>query len=597
MKKIINIIWSFLCTVSFPIFISDQTTFFSNSVFSILMFALLILLFQYFDTKENCKRKIFFSYMLGMIFSFMTACGYSLDIYEYIDFKRIIWSIVLFSRVYGQIIAILWDMIDSYGMRDEVIPKQIMKVVEWVLRHPICICVILCLCWMPCYIAEFPGGFRADATREFEQITNGFNGNFPLLHSVIITRLLPIMYELTGTYNSGIIVYVIVQMILIAIMYSHIINSFYRQGVKIEMLVVILIYCACFPVMHILVTQTVRDVLFSALLTYVVFLFYLLSINPKQFMQSKLKPLVLGLVFILTLLARNNNAGHVMLIIIIIICGIVIAFYGRISMRGVFIFCVTTIAGYALLGIGLTRLCQPLGEPYTSASMSVFSQTIVRAYVEEYDTWSEQELEELQKYMTMDYIEYVPQNADGTKYRLHIDEDKNGFFKFWIRIGKKHLGCYIDAFLANTQDMWFPNSVVDGYQCADTKAYMEYDKCYYVISEYNEYPIEHMNLLPEVLNFYKQIGSYLSFEKIPMISMLFSIGFQFWLLLNCMFYNFYKRNKKLYLPILIVFGYMVGSAFVPLVLLRYFAAIFLSMPMIIIFTMQAEKLMKIVERD
>lgn len=597
MKKTINIIWAFLCTLSFPIFISDNTIFFSNSYFSIMMLGLIILLFQYNDKKIYSKRKMIFSYALGLIFSLMTACGYSLDVDGYVNFKKIILSVILFARVYGQVIGILWDIIDTYNTKKEKIPEKVEKKLVFILEHPVFICIILLIGWIPCYIAEFPGGFRADATKEFEQIINGFNGNFPLLHSIIITRLLPFMYKITGTYDAGVMVYVIIQMILIAVMYSHMIYVFYKQGVKKRTLVGVIIYCACFPVIHILVTQTVRDVLFSALLTYTIFLLYLLSIDEKKFMKSVLKPFLFGIILVFTLLARNNNAGFIMLIINALICCIIFILYRKVSLRGVLIFCATTLAGYSLLGVGLTKLCQPLGEPYTSASMSVFSQTIARAYVEEYDIWTDEELEELQKYMTMDYLEYVPQNADGTKSRLHIDEDKLGFFLFWMKIGREHTGCYIDAFLANTQDMWFPASVIDGYQRADTIAYLNYDKCYYGISEYNEKPVGHMTLAPSVLNFYKRIGLFLSFEKIPVVSMFFSIGFQFWVLLNCMFYNLYKRNKKLYLPIIVILGYMVISSFVPLVILRYFAAIFLAMPMIVVFSIQAEKLIEINCRD
>ena len=132
--------------------------------------------------------------------------------------------------------------------------------------------------------------------------------------------------------------------------------------------------------------------------------------------------------------------------------------------------------------------------------------------------------------------------------------------------------------------MWFPASVIDGYQKAGAEA--KFEKCYYNISGQNEEPVGHENFLPKVLNFYTKIGLYISYEKVPIISMLFSIGFQFWIVLNCLFYTIYRRNRQLYLPLAIIMGYTVISACVPLVLLRYFAAIFLSMPMLIIFTVQ-----------
>ncbi len=63
-----------------------------------------------------------------------------------------------------------------------------------------------------------------------------------------------------------------------------------------------------------------------------------------------------------------------------------------------------------------------------------------------------------------------------------------------------------------------------------------------------------MLYFPKVREYYKNIGLYISFEKIPIISMFFSIGFQFCIVLNCVFYIGYRRCKYLYLPVAIVLG-------------------------------------------
>jgi hypothetical protein len=95
-----------------------------------------------------------------------------------------------------------------------------------------------------------------------------------------------------------------------------------------------------------------------------------------------------------------------------------------------------------------------------------------------------------------------------------------------------------------------------------------------------------MLYFPKVREYYKNIGLYISFEKIPIISMFFSIGFQFCIVLNCVFYIGYRRCKYLYLPVAIVLGYTIISAFLPLVLLRYFAMLFFAFPMTVVFTIQ-----------
>lgn len=585
-----DFIWATLSTLLFPNFISDSSLDFSNSYFSVIMWIALIVLFRYTRRNAFDRRMFIYTHILGFFFSFFTACGYSLDKMGSMDFSRLLVSIILYTHVYAEILVAVWHFLMENELRLDEEPKhkplQMMAgAVDWLMRHPVGVALILLVCWTPCFIANFPGGFVYDMTNEFNQFTDGFNGNLPLLHSVIITRLLPFAYQLTGSHNTGVAIYTIIQMILISVMYTHILCRFYKQGANKLLLMIILLYCGAFPVIQILVTQTVRDVMFSALLTYTVFLFYLMISDRKAFFQKMYNPVFLGLLLSVTLLSRNNNAGIVMISIVILVSVLVWILNRKISFRGSSAFALTCIGSYIFLGMILTALCQPLQPSDAKSSLSVLSQPLCRAYFMEPETWTEEELEEFYTYVRMDELQYVPENADPTKSRLrHMDEDFGNFFLFWCKIGKEHKLCYVDALLANTQDMWFPASVIDGYQKAGAE--VDYEKCYYSISGQNEEPVGHENLWPKVLNFYTKIGLYISFEKIPIISMLFSIGFQFWIVLNCLFYSLYRKNKQLYLPLAIIMIYTIISAFVPLVLLRYFAAIFFSMPMIIVFTVQ-----------
>ena len=74
-----------------------------------------------------------------------------------------------------------------------------------------------------------------------------------------------------------------------------------------------------------------------------------------------------------------------------------------------------------------------------------------------------------------------------------------------------------------------------------------------------------------------------------MVRWLFSIGAQFWLILLLFFYLWYRKRTKLLLPTGAMLLYMIGNAFVPLVLLRYFAGVFLCHPMIAAFLLQSGK--------
>lgn len=167
--------------------------------------------------------------------------------------------------------------------------------------------------------------------------------------------------------------------------------------------------------------------------------------------------------------------------------------------------------------------------------------------------------------------------------------DKNTlkpFLHFWVSMGIRYPGCYMDAILANTKQMWFPGSVVDGY--VESGDWNTEKTLFFFLNEI-EKPGEHRLLLPKVREFYQKLGLSITFEKIPVVSMLFSIGFQFWLLLNCFFYASYRRCRYLYAPLAILLAYTMLSALVPLVHLRYFAALFFSFPMTAVFTLQPSR--------
>lgn len=591
MKILKNLFWAFICCILFPVLTGDCSLRFSNSVFSILYFILLYILFDYSDRQSYEKRMKKYTHCLGMIFSIATACGFSLNNFGNVSHRGIdfVLAILMYAHVFALLLCRLWNLLITFeGILDKKEPSNV--IFKKIYKHPLGIMIFILICWLPCYIATFPGNFVYDAASEFNQLENGFNRDFPMLHSVLITRILSITYQITGSYNAGIAIFTILQMVIFAGMFTHILYKFYEYKGNVILISIMTMYYALFPVIHILVTSTVRDILFSGLLNYTVFLFWLMARNKESFMKSIFSPFALGIVLALTLLARNNNAGIIMIIAVLSLSIIVWLWAGKRNRKGATIFMITAVGGYATLSFALSVLCQPSKPAGMASSLSILTQPLVRAYLSEDNKFTEDEREEFEKFFGND-IFYVSRDADPTKFHLNTSGDRpQEFVKLWIKIGLKHPGEYIDAVLANTEQMWFPDSVIDGYKQAGIDLYEPYEKCYFYFAEEIDEPGVRAHLLPEVFKFYKKIGLMISFEKIPVISMLFSIGFQFWLLLNCCFYISYRKCRNYRFSLIIIVGYTLISACVPLVLLRYFAVLFFAFPMLLIFTLQPESL-------
>ena len=208
------------------------------------------------------RRRLVFTLAAGLLFSTLTAWGAALRTEGRVDFAGALPRILLLAPVFAAAVSLAWLLLEKADRAEG--PEK-----GFLFRHPGVIPLILLACWLPAFLADYPGGFRYDATGELAQVTEGlgFRGDYPLLHSAIVTFLLPAGHSLTGSWNTGVTVYVVIQMLLTAAMYTHILKTLIRKGVHRWVIRYGLLYCALFPVIQILVVQELRDVMFAALTT------------------------------------------------------------------------------------------------------------------------------------------------------------------------------------------------------------------------------------------------------------------------------------------------------------------------------------------
>lgn len=595
MKRFFHVIFAFICTLLFPAFVCDSSLLFSYSPMPLIFMAGIYWLLDCAGRQRWGKRIQVYTHILGSLLSVMTAFGCYLEAQGSIPYKslRLITAVAIYSHVFANILCLLWTYLQRWELSLSKNGNQsrafqlLSRGLDSLLSRPFWVAAVLLLCWMPCYISAFPGNFYCDAAAEFAQYTQGYFGDFPMLHSVLIIAFLNVGHFFTGTYNAGIAAYVIVQILLLALLFTHILCHFRQSGINAVLLGALTAFYAAFPLIHVLVTTSVRDVLFSGLLVYTVFQIYQLARCPESFFHSVRQPLVLGITVALTVLSRDNGTGLLLFYVLCVVGLGVLLGCRRKSRRGAGIFAVSMVGGYLLIHLALAAVCQPYTPAQLSSSLTFFTQPLARAYFYENDSWTEDQKARFEEYFDMENLRYVPENGDGTKGCCYVDKNTlKPFLRFWVSMGIRYPGCYMDAILANTRQMWFPGSVVDGYvESGDWHT----EKTLFFFLDEIEKPGEHRLLLPKVRDFYQKLGLSITFEKIPVVSMLFSIGFQFWLLLNCFFYASYRRYKHLYAPLAVLLSYTILSALVPLVCLRYFAALFFSFPVTIVFTLQPGK--------
>ncbi len=351
---IINIAWAWLCYFYAPYFFSIKfdSLELTNSIFALVFLVVVGILLNTIHF-EN-KRQMVLTHLLGFIYALLTGLGHQLNTHGFTNFRGLFIPVVLYCHLVAVIIAMIWQWLEKteLWLMDNKSHKTIW---DWLNTHSYVIAIILFLCWLPCFLSDYPGGFRHDAAAELDQaIIPQYNPAFPLLHSAIITHFLPFIYRITGSYNAGIAIYAVAQMIMIALLYTHIIRMLYKRGINGLVLDLIMIYMGLFPTIAMLVEFTGRDMMFTGLLLYTLTLIYQMMTDREDFFKNYFHPIQLGLMLPLTVYARNNSSSFLFLIALIVIIGIILAFHVKDYPTKTISFGICCITSYIILGFVLT---------------------------------------------------------------------------------------------------------------------------------------------------------------------------------------------------------------------------------------------------
>ena len=215
----------------------------AGSVWSVLLLFLLIPVFRVSPWKS--LSAVVWSHLGGLIYAMLTAFGAALEATGEVTWRDGgMWlAIICYAHVFARLIGLAWKFLErtEHQLSD---PSKLDKLPNWL---PWLALPVIFLCWLPCWLGTWPGNFIYDATREYVQLEKGFRGDFPMLHSALITPLLQWSEESTGSVNTGIAIFTGGQMLLLAAMFTHMLARFWKLGANRFLVLALGIYCAVFP--------------------------------------------------------------------------------------------------------------------------------------------------------------------------------------------------------------------------------------------------------------------------------------------------------------------------------------------------------------
>jgi len=522
-------------------------------------------------------RYLIYSILTGFILGFCYVAGYHLEAYDTVTLtdKRFYLYWLFASVLCSLLICIIWKaitLLNNINIEKHPRVKKILNLVD--LNLPVWgYMIIILLCWLPTWLSIFPGAFTYDAYDEWQQVCTGnLTSHHPVLHVLLLGGLTEGIYQLTGSYNLGIALYTIIQMLFISWVFGYTLQFLRKHNVCGSLRLLALIFYCLSPVTALFAVCATKDVIFAGgALLFMLFIIQLLE-NPKDFLKNPKAITLFILSAILTMTFRNN--GLYIAILTLIIIGIYLKKYLKAYLK------VTAIilAVYLSLNLGLNNLLQ-ITPGGVEEMLSVPIQQLARVHRYEKDSFSSEELKLLYSILPEENLNaYRISVSDFVKSgfnRENFDEQKGEFFRLWVKKGINHPFTYINSFLLGTVDFWYPHAIMDGYRDVYNRS-SYYD---YRVSE----PGTEIVILPALHDFYE----YLSWDKEaqthPGIFLLLSPGWYFILFFIGFMYLLYQKAHEKIIPLMVIALNMCTVFLGPIALVRYVLILFFAFPLLFFF--------------
>ena len=389
----------------------------------------------------------------------------------------------------------------------------------------------LLLCWLPYYLAYFPGMFNYDSAGKAAQFTTGqYNGAFPPLH----TLLLAAFYRLggaMGSYNAGIALYTAVQACTVAAALAYANAMLCRLGVKRGFRIGLAAAYGLLPGFPLLVMSTTKDLFFCAALLPLLCLLAEGQRETKRMKKRGYAVAVVALTALSCLLRPNGVAAMAVALVsgwfllpkeghrrfaVLLLCGLLLFAGANQGMK-------------AVLHPSKTGLRELLSVPLAQVS---------RVYVRQQEELTETEKEEIFSFIP-DAQRYQPHLADGVKRHTAVGASTlPQFLKLYGRLLRQYPADFADAWAYLTKGYWHLDDTthLDIYAERGGHGYME-------TAAQPGYGVSRASLWPGLMETLDRLFVENEYRRIPLLSALIEPAFWCWLFFGALWLAVFRRNR------------------------------------------------------
>lgn len=420
--------------------------------------------------------------------------------------------------------------------------------------------------WLPSFLGLYPGLFTYDSVAQYKMVERGLiTSHHPVIHTLLLGGLTNLSNNLFGDVNKGVLAYTVIQMLVMAACFAYMIKFEEKAGMHIITRILSVAWLCFFPPNVILVMSCTKDSMFSAF----VVLFTVLNaewITEGEKFQTGKKESVLWIIAAFFTILMRKNAIYAMIPFLLLFFIVMRKEWKRVLLM-LAILCVLVVFYEGPFCAAVVKESEDERE-----KMSVPCQQIMRVYKTRGNDLSAEERDEIEnmfKDTAFDY--YNPKIADAVKSNLKIKKfrkDRKYYIKKYLEYGIRFPVEYLDSFLLNTMDSWYPFSemVLDG---RGREGYLSIE---------SREPAASRPLIPAIWNYYRIYVDSPLVQTYPVSKLVFSPAFYLYFLMFTTGYLVWKKKVTAALPF--VFIWLLWGSFLlgPVVLIRYYIYLYYLIP-------------------
>lgn len=528
---------------------------------------------------KNEGRSCLIAGIFSFLFSAAILFGARLDSVEKVDIRDVtLWlQLAAFTVIFTGIVLLLWRLMEGLWGRGKSFAGRAADKITGVFNimdplADILTFTCLLLCWLPVFLAVYPGFFVYDAQDEYIQVaTRVFSTHHPLVHVLLLGGMVCGIHKLTGSYNLGIACYMVVQMVLAAGVFTFLFSYLRKKKVSRVLRLIGIVWLGLFPTVVMFTLCSAKDALFT--LALLLLLICLLEMGTEAAFFEAGGWQILFVVSGTGMMLFRNNGFYAFLVMVPLLL-----FLKKEHWRRLLFLSTCAAAGCILINGGLKMALHADSSEFQEL-LTVPIQQMARTYKYAPEAFSEQDREMLHEVLGEEALSlYTPRLSDPVKYRFDNEafaRDKGKYAKLWLRVGMKKPLIYLNAWWMTSYGFWYPNTVINVYGGNTVFTFTYKDNSYFGYEV--ELPGVRESKIPWLDEVYRRLSLEVWKEKVPVVFWLFSPGAMFWLYAFLFAWLLNSRRYELlypFLPIILVWlTVLLGPTYLPRYVLFFWYAL------------------------